>query len=106
MANLKSFVSIAALSHLGSFVSVRKRTEDGDGKFMVSRSGLEVIEFVGAGNNLRGCLDDGEGFVVVSTFLVDGSLAAVNEVSVLLSNLSILRSAHHGSCNKKDILSE
>ena len=93
---LESIVTIFTELDLRGLVGVGKRAEDLDGKALVSGGSLEVVELVSSGNDLRACLDDLERFVVAIAAGVDLGFAVVHEISVILTDLGILRSSHHG----------
>ena len=98
----KCIMSLTAFGHWRSLISVRKRAKDSNSDCFISRIGLEMVELVGSGNNLRWCLDNFEGFIVASTLLVDLGFVVVDKISIFLCDLAFCWcSKHDVSYNKK-----
>lgn len=86
-------MSGSALGDMGGLASVREGLEDGDCVAVTISS--EVIEVVGACNDLVAALDDGEGLVLGAEFGIDGSSESIDTGSVLSSNSAFLGGSKH-----------
>lgn len=74
-----------------------KRDVDGDsdGVVVSCTFSIEVVELVGSSHDLAAGADDFVAGVLVSTLSVDVTSALVDQVVVILCNLTVIGSAHH-----------
>jgi len=100
VSDLVRIESMADFSHFWAQSSVRQSDVDSDSIFVISWLCSEMIEFVGACDDLTWDWDDFIRVVLVSNFGVDGGVETVDESSVFCCCTGCLYSSTK-HCNKK-----